>query len=167
MTGASDFHIRLAAPTDAEDLWRLAHADGVREHAFDASPIPLASHLKWFGEKIASNASRIWVLELAGQLTAQVRYDREDSNTAIVDFAVDPTHRGRGIGTEMLRLTWPMACRELGVLRIRALVISTNAASSQAFLKAGFRECESVTERDRACRVFETTCDFVEITRAK
>jgi RimJ/RimL family protein N-acetyltransferase len=164
---APDLRLRAARAEDDGALWHLAHAPGVRENAFDSSPIPLASHRRWFRDKIRSDATRIWVVEQERCLVAQVRYDRESADVAIIDFAVAPSHRGRGIGSQLLKQTWLLACNELGVARVRGVVIAGNTASTRAFANAGFREVEPVTERGQTCRVFELRRDSLEDTSAR
>ncbi len=150
--------VRPATTDDAVPIWRLVNDPVVRSHSFTPETIPLDRHLEWFRGKLVSPGTRVWVLELARTLAAEVRYDRVDEETAEVHFAVVPALRGRGLGATALRLTWDAACRELRVKRVRGLVFRGNVASARAFEKAGFVRLDDVQVRGRQCHVFERRC---------
>lgn len=148
--------LRRAAPGDALDFLRIANDPGVRANAFNPEPIPLESHLVWYGRKLASPETAIWVIELAGVVAAQVRYDRmEDGETAEIGYAVSSAFRGMGLGTRILELTWRMACQVLGVGAVRGVVIQGNTASVRAFEKAGFRTAGATEMHGFDCVAFE------------
>lgn len=148
--------LRRAAPADALDFLRIANDPGVRANAFNQDPIPLESHLRWFGRKLESADSAIWVIELAGVVAAHVRYDRmEDGETAEIGYAVASAFRGMGLGTRILELTWRMACQVLGVSAVRGVVIQGNTASVRAFEKAAFATAGETEMHGRACLAFE------------
>lgn len=148
--------LRRAAPGDALDFLRIANDPGVRANAFNPDPIPMESHLRWYGRKLESAETAIWVIELAGVVAAHVRYDRmEDGATAEIGYAVASAFRGMGLGTRILELTWRMACQVLGVGAVRGVVIRGNTASVRAFEKAGFRAAGETEMQGRACLAFE------------
>ena len=148
--------LRRAAPADALDFLRIANDPGVRANAFNPDPIPMESHLRWYGRKLESAETAIWVIELAGVVAAHVRYDRmEDGATAEIGYAVASAFRGMGLGTRILELTWRMACQVLGVGAVRGVVIQGNTASVRAFEKAGFRAAGETEMQGRVCLAFE------------
>lgn len=146
---------RLALPADAEVLWRLANDAAVRKNSFSPAPISLPDHLAWFDARLESSDCRIWVIEVDDEIAAQIRYDRIDTEVAEIDFSVATDFRNRGLGTQALMLTRTFACDELGVKRIRGIVINSNASSAQAFLKAGFTPAGECVVSERACALFE------------
>jgi UDP-2,4-diacetamido-2,4,6-trideoxy-beta-L-altropyranose hydrolase len=158
VTGADRLRVRRARFQDAEILWQWANDSSVRANSFHPQPIPLDEHIKWYKAKLASPDTRIWILELNQVPVAQIRYDRVHADAAEISFSVVSDYRGRGLGTEALILTSDMACRELGVKRLKGIVFSSNAASMRAFIKAGF-ECVSQEQVfDKLCHIFVREC---------
>lgn len=111
--------------------------------------------MRWYQEKLSSDASCLWVLEKFRKVVAQVRYDRVAEQTAEIDIAVAPDYRGKGVGALLLKRTWKQACRALGVTRMRGVAKETNMASQRAFLAAGFLEAKSGLVRGYPCLMFE------------
>ncbi len=150
---------RLATMQDAVSLWELANNTTVRMNSFNPDPIPFDYHLEWCQSKLSSHNTRIWVLELDGNVVAQIRYDHIDSDIADIDFTVAPPFRGRGLGTKVLILTCLPACEELGVKRLRGVAFDSNLPSARAFLKAGFKQIVNAEQvHGRSCSIFEWSC---------
>jgi UDP-2,4-diacetamido-2,4,6-trideoxy-beta-L-altropyranose hydrolase len=149
-----DLRLRRGSIQDAELLWRWANDPGVRKNSLHPETIPLSEHVEWLHGKIASSGTRIWILELNQLPVAQIRYDRVHNNTAEIDFSVAPEYRHRGLGTMVLVLTYYIACRELGVKRLRGLVVSSNKASAYAFAKAGFENIGQEEVSHKHCDIF-------------
>jgi UDP-2,4-diacetamido-2,4,6-trideoxy-beta-L-altropyranose hydrolase len=136
-------------------LWHLANDRVVRMNSFHPEPIPLDHHMAWYKNKLSSSDSRIWILEADGAMAAQIRYDRTDTDIAEIGFAVVAAFRGKGLGTKILELTWPSACAELRVKRVRGVVLDTNMPSVHVFLKAGFKQTGKGYIFGHACYIFE------------
>ncbi|MBI5200671.1 MAG: UDP-2,4-diacetamido-2,4,6-trideoxy-beta-L-altropyranose hydrolase [Elusimicrobia bacterium] len=147
--------LKPATLDDALPVWRLANEPGVRAVSFFKDAIPLERHLEWYPAQLARQDSRYWLLSLDGVLAAQVRYCREEADTAEVHFSVPAAFRGKGLGTLALKRTAPLACKELGVKRIVGRVLGDNEASSKAFLKAGYSRAADGVVHGAPCRVFE------------
>jgi RimJ/RimL family protein N-acetyltransferase len=142
---------------DRVALWRLANDATVRQNSFSQGSIPLDAHFDWLRGKLESPASRMWVFDLHGVMVAQIRYDRVEPETAEVSFSVSAGFRRQGLGTRIVGQTSRMACEQLGVRRLRALVRPSNLASAKVFLKAGFRQVGAATIRGQDCRILEQT----------
>jgi UDP-2,4-diacetamido-2,4,6-trideoxy-beta-L-altropyranose hydrolase len=137
--GRGELNVRAARPEDARLLWEWANDPGVRSNSFNAGSIPWEQHLSWYGERLASPDTRFWLLEAAGRLVAQIRYDREEGGrSARIGFSVAREERGKGYGVEVIRRTCDVACAELGVEELVAFTFVHNEASYRAFLRAGF-----------------------------
>lgn len=147
--------VRPAVLADGISIWHLANDSVVRSNSFSPEPIPLDRHLGWFRDKIASTSSSVWVVDLGDTIVAQARYDRVDENVVEVDFAVASGLRGRGIGTALLAATAGEVCRRLGAMFVRGVVLKDNAASSRAFVRAGFSRAGRVERGGRQCAVFQ------------
>jgi UDP-2,4-diacetamido-2,4,6-trideoxy-beta-L-altropyranose hydrolase len=147
--------LRSAAADDARLLWEWANDPFVRVHAFTPEAIPWETHLHWYANRLASDGTRFWLLEDAGTPVAQIRYDRNPEGTeAEISFSVARDHRGKGLGTEIVRQTCKRAVAELGVEQITALVFPENLASMRTFEKVGFIRSGLIEVRGRTCYRF-------------
>ncbi len=158
--GNGQLRIRLAEMSDAFPLWELANEPCTRMNAFNPDPILFAHHVEWLKRKLTSHDTRIWILELDGNIAAQIRYDRVDENTAEIDFTVAPALRGKGIGTKALALTRQTACAEMGVRYLVGVTFDSNLSSARSFVKAGFKLiAEGKQVRGQSCSIFKRNCE--------
>lgn len=149
--------LRRVGREDITRLWQWRNDPLVRASAFQSEPVPWETHVTWFQGKLASAATRIWILELAGEPAGQVRYDA-GQDAAEIDYSVAAPFRGRGLGVLLLRLSAPLACAELGVGRLVGIVKADNHASRRSFERAGFIEAGPIVHRDVPCVRFEWSC---------
>jgi UDP-2,4-diacetamido-2,4,6-trideoxy-beta-L-altropyranose hydrolase len=153
--------VRLATLADRSFLWRLTNDPTVRANSLHPEPVPFERHVAWWDAKLASGASRTWILEIDQEPVAQIRFDRNDSaepNVAEISFSVAAEARGLGLGTLLLEMTGAEACRELGVQRLRGLIFPHNTRSVRAFEKAGYRLVAQQEAETQPCLIFEMTC---------
>jgi UDP-2,4-diacetamido-2,4,6-trideoxy-beta-L-altropyranose hydrolase len=149
--------LRPAAASDAALLWEWRNEEVTRLNSLNPTPIPWTSHVTWFERRLANDGCRIWILEADARPVGQVRFERQDVD-AMVNYSIDPHHRGRGLGTAILKLSVPQACRELGTRAIAGVVKTSNLASCRAFASAGFMRTAEVLEMGCACTRFERPC---------
>lgn len=143
-----ELSIRPATIDDAKLLWEWANDLSVRQQSFNTEPIDWGSHMRWFSGRIASTATRFYLLLNNGQPVGQIRYDcDENSKSAEISFSIGKEHRGRRFGVEILRLTCDQALQDLDCRQITALVIKGNEISHKAFLSAGF-EMAGLTKKN-------------------
>lgn len=151
--------IRLATMLDAVPLWQLANDPNMRINAFHPDPILFDDHVEWLKGKLTSHDTRIFILELDGEVVAQVRYDRVDADTAEIDFTVVPALRGKGLGTKALILTSRPAFIELGAKHLVGRAFDSNLLSACAFIKAGFiRVTKGDQMHGQLCSAFQRSC---------
>ena len=137
---------------DAALLWRWANDAETRRNAFDAAPIPYASHVGWLERRLASEATRWLIFSDEAGPVGQVRFDVEDG-VAEIDIAIAPERRGQGFGSTMLRQALDGLRAEWGDrLQPRAHVLAHNERSLRMFRPCGFREV-GTHERQGACAV--------------
>lgn len=136
-----DALLRPARADDALVVWRIRNEPEVREASFDATPIPLETHRRWFGERIGDASTRLsLVLDPAGAPVGFVRLDVETAHAEIA-VALAAAARGHGLGRAAIRRSCLDALAELPDLeRITARVKPANDRSLHAFRCAGFRE---------------------------
>jgi len=92
-----------------------------------------------------------WIIEAGGRAVGTVRVHHQsekDRNTRVGIGIFDRAWRGKGLGTEALRLFLGHAFGELGLHRVELHVLEHNAAARRSYVKAGFTE--EGTARDSA-----------------
>lgn len=144
--------IRRARAGDARTIWKWANDPTVRANAFNPQPIPWETHISWYQGRLRSPATRIWILEDAGEPVGQIRYDRDECGAAAeISYSIAGEHRGKGYGKALLRMTRVLALAELEVEEIRGVTLAENEASRRAFSSSGFFLSEPSMSRGRAC----------------
>lgn len=137
MTIAPTLTLRPATTADSSLLWEWRNDPPTRVHFINADAVSWEEHCAWLQRKLESPDCRMWILERDGGAVGQIRYDRI-GRSAEISFLVIPGLRGQGLGTRLLELSPPLACRELRVSSVVAIVKAENEASSRAFRQAGF-----------------------------
>ncbi|RLB37248.1 MAG: N-acetyltransferase [Deltaproteobacteria bacterium] len=130
--------LRAAREEDCRLLWEWANDPEVRSVSFSSDPIPWVHHVQWFKSKLASAYCQILVaIDGNERPVGQVRFDI-NGKEAIISVSVDRKFRGKGLGTEMIRLATQQFFNNSDVDVIHAYIKSDNKASVKAFKKAGF-----------------------------
>jgi RimJ/RimL family protein N-acetyltransferase len=131
--------LRGARDDDAERLleWRN-DADAVR-FSVSGQSVTGEDHARWFATRRQDPRVHLWIAEVDGTPVGQVRVDDENDGVGVVSVGVAPAHRGRGIGSAVLRAMVATVTADTTVRVLRALVHPDNAQSIRAFGKAGFR----------------------------
>lgn len=99
------------------------------------------SQRAWFDKE--KNNPLYWVIEHNGKYGGIIQIHKRDpiDKKSTVALVIDDTRlRGKGIGSEAIRLVTDWAFREGGFTTLRARVLDFNPASIRAFEKAGYRE---------------------------
>ncbi|HEX5450784.1 MAG TPA: UDP-2,4-diacetamido-2,4,6-trideoxy-beta-L-altropyranose hydrolase [Candidatus Limnocylindrales bacterium] len=129
--------IRSAQPSDEDLLWRWANDPQTRANSLTTEAIPLATHRRWFRERLTGPDCILLIGENGAGPIGQVRFDLS-GREATVSISVARGHRGGGIGDVLLA----SAVRELAAGdradTIRAVVRPGNRASIELFARAGF-----------------------------
>ena len=108
-------------------------------------------------DRLADTECHIWILEIDTASVGQVRYDRIGT-IAEISIVVAPGFRGRGIGTNLLRLSAYEACAKLRVAKVVGIVKEDNISSQRAFERAGFQNDGRLFQHGQACHRFVLTC---------
>lgn len=137
--------LRPATRADAGLLLRWRNDPETRRFAFDHDVIDATGHQAWLAASLADVSRQIWIAEDAGGAVGQIRLDRLDNHTALVDIATGPGHRGKGYAGAMLDRVERLA--PWGTRTLRAEVDARNAASLRLFEKAGFNEIKRTEDR--------------------
>ena len=155
----TNFFLRKATNEDARLLWEWRNDSLVRETAFDQEFVSWKSHASWFDRKLSSVDCLIWILQNDDFPVGQVRYDR-GGETAELTYSVSHEFRGRGLGTLLLQMSTPLACKELDVAMLVAFVKQDNLPSVRALKRSGFERTQVVVRNNEQCWKFQKSCEL-------
>jgi UDP-2,4-diacetamido-2,4,6-trideoxy-beta-L-altropyranose hydrolase len=132
--------LRPAAIDDREVVWQINNDPGVRANSINPNAIPWENHTQWFSTVLKDANRELLIAETAGETAGVVRFDLLSSEVAEVSIALAPASRGRGIGRQVLmQASHEYLARRPLVRAIRARVKPDNAASTKAFVAAGYQ----------------------------
>ena len=134
--------IENATMAECRFVYDVAVEPSVRRMSTRPGAFSFEEHQRWYAERLSDSATLFLTGSNGHDHVGYVRYKR-DGRTAEVSIAVASRHRGRGYGTELLRLSDDRAFGALGVDTIIALVLPENAASRRAFTQAGYEHVGS------------------------
>ena len=132
-------YLRKATIDDAMDILAWRNDPQTRAASFNKEEIDTDSHLKWFEGKLADENCELFILTDGEKKLGHIRVDIND-NTGTISYMINPTHRGKGYGTEMIRLLDAAVDKRVSVLS--ALVEKDNAASQKCFERNGYERRE-------------------------
>ncbi|MBO5031610.1 MAG: GNAT family N-acetyltransferase [Lachnospiraceae bacterium] len=135
--------LRRACQADMDLLFQWANDAVVRSNAFHTEQIPYENHVKWF-QKMMADASVCQYLLCDGTLpVGQIRLNIE-GNEAVIDYSIAAEKRGKGYGSELLRLIAEQIRKDKisDVIKLVGLVKYENKASARAFEKSGYDKKE-------------------------
>ncbi|NEO03927.1 MAG: GNAT family N-acetyltransferase, partial [Moorea sp. SIO3I7] len=141
--------LRAVGEDDGELLWQWANDPEVRLRSFSSKPIPWDEHVQWFNLKLKSSDCKFYIaLNTQDIPIGSIRFDI-DHNEATVSICVNSEHRGQGYGSTLINLASTAIFRTSHTAKINAYIKPDNLASIRAFLKAGFKEVETLTLKDK------------------
>lgn len=126
-----------------QDLFVWRNDPATRAASFFSEEISLKTHNEWF-EKSLNNSSRVILIALDEECKklGMVRFDAE-GDCAEISVNLHPEHRGKGLGTLILRKASDLYLDNFPHLRITAKIKKSNIPSFKAFTKAGYKELSS------------------------
>jgi UDP-2,4-diacetamido-2,4,6-trideoxy-beta-L-altropyranose hydrolase len=150
---AKEISFRRASQHDAETYFRWVNDAEVRKQSHSQAQVSWEDHKEWFSRKLASADTIMLVFTSSEDLLGQVRIDFKNGKGEI-DFSVDPAHRGKGIGSQMLWFASREALASGKCKLIEGVVKEDNAASAKAFLNAGFTLTGQTSINGIGCNIF-------------
>ena len=140
--------LRRAEQGDARNLFEWRNADETRRFARDPQPIPWEDHVRWFNETLTRSDRFLLIGEISGRPIGVLRFDVVAADVVEVSIYLVPGLAGRGLGTVLLRAGGTWLAEETPIIkRIRAVVLQGNAASQNAFVKAGYLVVAGIYEK--------------------
>ncbi len=138
--------LRAARDEDSEMLMTLRNDPDAVRYSVSGRAVTSEEHGHWFSVVRGDpSRCRIWIAEDGAETVGQVRIDLS-GDCGVVSIAVGVDHRGRGVGTAMLKAVVARVGLDGAPSRLTAMVRSDNAASLHAFAAAGFRRGVDGTE---------------------
>jgi L-amino acid N-acyltransferase YncA len=161
---APALRIRRATQEDMMVYFSWANDPDVRRNSFNQEPISLEKHEHWFRSKLSNPNAFLYVLEADDKPVGQIRFDIGGEDGALVaeiDLSVAPQARGKGLSVDLFKHGIAAFAAEAPLpIVLQGSVKASNAASCQAFLRAGFSE-EVHQAQDTEVRYF-----YLSLTKA-
>lgn len=136
--------IRQASAEDSERIWEWRNDVQTRANSASGNSqiVPWENHQTWFEHTLTDNNRHLLIGELDGAPVAMLRFDKldDDRSNWVISINLAPTARGRGLSVPLLLAAhrW-LTATEPSARRIVAEIKPHNAASINAFTKAGYR----------------------------
>lgn len=131
---------KRAVEKDCDLLFNWVNDIDVRKNSFNNDKISYENHIKWFGNKMKSDKSYIFILYLDKIPVGQVRIDIE-RGVGIISYSIDKDYRGKGLAVIMLR------CLEMEIKNSKnligelvGLVKCNNIASEKIFEELKYKK---------------------------
>lgn len=130
---------------DTELIVKWRNSDAVRPYFIYQKPFTKEGHLNWLKTMIDSGKGFQFIVcnkkdDKPIGCTYLRDYDKEHNKIEYGVFLGSEEVKGKGIGTEILKLTLLFAFDILGVHKVFARAFSDNPASIKSFLKCGFEK---------------------------
>jgi spore coat polysaccharide biosynthesis predicted glycosyltransferase SpsG/RimJ/RimL family protein N-acetyltransferase len=140
---------RMADPDDMSRYFDWANEADTRALSFNKELITLETHQNWFFGRLSDQEAFLFVCEWEGKAIGQIRFElQEDGKTALINYSVDRSFRGKGFGTLLLEegMRNFLAKKGAGVERIIGYVKYENTASNRIFQNLGFQVAEGMDD---------------------
>lgn len=125
---------------DCRLIWEWANESETRSMSFSSKPISWEEHVRWFTERMNDQKHVFFVLlNINDEPVGQVRYAIA-GREAVVSMSVASKFRGRGYGSQGIRMTGEELFKDNEIDVIRAHIKPGNLKSVKTFTKAGFRK---------------------------
>jgi RimJ/RimL family protein N-acetyltransferase len=142
-TAATRAQVAAVAPTLA-GFYNEPHNRAMLAHAADLHARDVVAHYR----RLAGDGARAFLLELDGRLVGDADLRHIDRGRAEIAILVgDRSVQGRGLGTRFGVMVHAFAFRALGLRRVYASIIPSNAASLRLFGKLGYERDDSPEAR--------------------
>ena len=139
--------ISNAGEEDLLTTYQWINDPEVRNQSYSANVIPLESHTDWFLKKIKATDCFYYILLLADDPVAQIRFDISDQ-VATISYLTDKAIRGKGMGPWVLAKGIQQLLSEARPAKIIGHVKKNNLASLRSFEKLAFEKAESTAYPD-------------------
>jgi len=143
---ARNAHVRFANTNDAKLYFKWANDPEVRANSYQTEPIEWPNHEEWFSRAVASPEGYLLVYSIDDIPAGQMRLKLEN-DTAVINYSVDATFRGQGLGKWLLEHIAVRIAIDKPLLKfIEGWVKKTNEPSMRAFQASGYAPAEETAD---------------------
>ena len=148
-------------PGDAGSLTALHGVLYAREYGYDRTfEAYVAAGLAEFVRRFRPDRDRLWLAEAGGRVVGSIAIvGRARKSAQLRWFLVDPAHRGRGLGTRLMRAALRF-CRDRGYRRVLLWTTSELEEASRLYVRFGFVRTAVKTHTVWGKRVTEERYDL-------
>jgi len=131
--------LRKAKIKDLKVTYKWLNNPVIREFSFSKSIVEFDDHYNWFINKLESNDTEYYILEKEGNQIGSIRIDYIMSNNGKINYLIDPSHTGKGMGGLLLKEALSKIKKDYPKLKsVYGIVFKRNIASIKIFMKLGF-----------------------------
>jgi RimJ/RimL family protein N-acetyltransferase len=132
--------LRKVELSDCKRVWSWINDPFVRSVSFSPEPISLERHKEWFLSALIDPDLVYYIaIDKDARPFGQARF-KVESDVAVISVLVDPEHRGRSLGSSLIRYVTKQFFMETGTVIVKAFIKTGNEVSQKAFSKAGYIE---------------------------
>jgi RimJ/RimL family protein N-acetyltransferase len=132
--------IKKITNVDCDLLYDWVNDETVRSNSFNSQKISYNNHIRWFQQSLVSKDRYIYIFYEEDIPIGQIRLDIQGLE-GIIDYSIDKKFRGKGYGTEMLRILEAKIKKSNLILKsLAGKVKYENYPSQKAFEKAGYNK---------------------------
>jgi UDP-2,4-diacetamido-2,4,6-trideoxy-beta-L-altropyranose hydrolase len=132
--------LRKVELSDCKRVWSWINDPFVRSVSFSPKPISLERHKEWFYAALIDPDLVYYIAVDKDSIPfGQVRFNI-DHKVGEISVLVDPEHRGRLLGSSLIRCATEQFFLETGTVTVKAFIKTGNEISRKAFAKAGYIE---------------------------
>ena len=138
---------REANLDDINTYFIWANDDLVRSISYNTNKITLIEHTKWFRNKIKDENCLMLLFTVSNIPIGQVRFEKENANHSIINISVSNKFRGKGYGSEILKMATEYFFNLNPEIIINAYIKISNISSIKSFEKASFKKSAIINYR--------------------
>ncbi len=131
--------VRDADESDSRDIWAWRNDPVTRQNSRNKEEIPWENHVNWYSKALENPGKKLFV-GIDGEIkVGRIMFDKIGEGLAEVGVIIAPEGRGRGYGSELIRIgSLEYFSREESIREILAECQRDNPASFKAFERAGY-----------------------------
>lgn len=132
---------RFANIEDISLYYKWANEPVSRENSYNKGEIDFVNHVNWFTSKLNSKDCFFYLFfNEEEKPVGQVRIEKKEEllKQAVISLSVETNCRGKGYGSEMIKLATDDFLDKFKGFLIIACVFKSNIASYNSFIKAGY-----------------------------
>lgn len=153
----SELSLRNATEEDVDLIFKWRNDPWIISLGSSGKSVTLEEHQAWYGKAIQDENILMSIIHIDDEAAGQIRFSRENEETAVVTIYLMKPFTGKGFGVTALQQGCARAKEKWSVKQIEAYIQDTNEPSITAFQKAGFVESQtpSCDHKDHVCYKYE------------